>query len=105
MQNEGLKKIRCKEDEIEGRVQAAKQEAVDRVRQATEENELFIKQTESVLADKRHTAAEKAENEIAVETDALLAQAKAEAEEVRKKAVANMDVAVALVVKAILCPM
>lgn len=105
MQNEGIEQIRCKEDEIEAKRQAAKAEADDRVHQAEVEAGLRIKQVEKALADKRRTAAAQVENETTAETDALLAQAKAEAGEVRQRAAANMDAAVALVVQAILCPM
>lgn len=105
MQNEGLKQIRCKEDEIEAQIQTAKREAAERVDQTMVENERFVKQTEKALADQRKVAAEQVENEARAKSEALLAQAMAEAEEVRHKAAANREAAVALVVKAILCPM
>ena len=97
-----MAQIREKEADTEKKVQAARIEADDRLRQMAVENELRLKQVRESLEEKRLAGIRETEERTAEMMEEVLALARKEAESMRENAMTRMEEAVTLVTEAVL---
>ena len=102
MQNDALEQIRKAEADNQTRIQSATQEAADRLRQASGDREVRLREKEAALRKDLSEACAQTEQQAASLREEANGTAQAHAKAIRNAVAGKMDDAVAYVVDAIL---
>lgn len=102
MQNDALEQIRKAESDNQSRVQTAAAQAADRLRQASGDREVKLREKEAALRRELTSACAETEKKATAIREKAISDADAHAGEIRNAVSRKMDAAVSYVVDAIL---